>query len=201
MVAAFATTSSGLTVLFLFLAAWTDERALIAVPFLMLYRRRVYPALSSLAVYVAVRLCFVAICSYPAGATGVGLAVLRSQVQIAPLAVWSGLGASWMVVVFAIAALIRRERMASALCFSTMVGVSMLAGMAVVDVTRGMAYCLPAVFVALAILSKCERVRRVEHLTATGALVSLLVPTFYLEGVTGLWSLTPLPLQLIRWFT
>jgi len=71
--------------------------------------------------------------------------------------------------------------------------------MVVVDVTRGAAYCLPAVFVALAVLGRGEPVSMVERYAAVSAAVSLAVPTYYLEGGNGFWWLYPLPVQMGRW--
>jgi len=75
----------------------------------------------------------------------------------------------------------------------------MAASLAVADVTRSMAYCLPAVFVAVAALSSSEGTKRVEQVAALGAAISVFVPTYYLEGNAGLWWLYPLPVQIVRW--
>jgi dihydrodipicolinate synthase/N-acetylneuraminate lyase len=75
----------------------------------------------------------------------------------------------------------------------------MVASLAVADVTRSMAYCLPAVFVGVAALASSEGMQQIEQLAAIGAAISLLVPTYYLEGNAGLWWLYPLPVQIVRW--
>jgi hypothetical protein len=74
-----------------------------------------------------------------------------------------------------------------------------VASLAVADVTRSMAYCLPAVFLALAALSSSEGVKQIEKLAAICGVISVLVPTYYLEGNAGLWWLYPLPVQIARW--
>jgi len=65
----------------------------------------------------------------------------------------------------------------------------------VADTTRSMAYCLPAVFVALTALSP----KQTEKLSAIAAAISVVVPSFYLEGSAGFFWLYPLPLQIARW--
>jgi hypothetical protein len=58
-----------------------------------------------------------------------------------------------------------------------------------------MAYCLPAVFVALTALNP----KQVEKLSGIAAAISVVVPSFYLEGSSGFFWLYPLPVQIARW--
>jgi hypothetical protein len=74
-----------------------------------------------------------------------------------------------------------------------------LGAAALTDMTRGMAYCLPAVVVGLAVLAEREPLRNIERMAAFSGVISFLVPTFYVEGGTGVWWLYPLPLQIGRW--
>jgi len=212
LLAATATSSSLLATLFLFLAAWTDERALIASSFvLLLYifgntggiRRftvgKPAAVVVAAAEYLGIRAYLTAAHPYAFSVSGVGISVLRQQTNVIPLAIWSGLGGSWILVIFGLFTLFRQKRYLAATGFGAvllaMIGVSLAA----VDVTRGMAYCLPAVFVALAALGSSETAKQLERLAAICAVVSFLVPTFYVEGSSGLWWLYPLPMQIARW--
>ncbi len=183
--AAFATSSSWVGAFCLFVAAWTDERALIAAPFLMMHRSWGFGWL--VAAYAALRVLMVAGFGFPIGVAGVGWPVLAEQVQTIPLGIWSGLGGCWLMVGSAM-----RKRV----WFAGLVVLSMIGGLVVVDLTRGMTYCLPAVFVALSLLDR----REAERLSALGALISLATPALYLEGAAGLWPLAPLPVRIMRWF-
>lgn len=201
MTAAFAAPSTTLTALLLFLAAWTDERALVAAPFLVLCSERGKRAAVIFAVagYVSLRVGLTALYSYPAGPTAVGWSVLISQAREIPLALWSGIGGCWILMVFAIIGLFGRRRPWIALAFCSALAVSAVGGLAVVDMTRGIAFCLPAVLAALVLLSRGESTVRVERIAAVSALASLLIPPFYLEGATGMWWLSPLPMQVAHW--
>jgi hypothetical protein len=125
--------------------------------------------------------------------------VLSQQVNVIPLAIWTGLGGSWILVLLGLRALFRQRRYLVAAGFCGALAAMMLASLAVVDVTRSMAYCLPAVFIGLAALSTSEGIKRIEDLAAISGVISVLVPTFYLEGNGGLWWLYPLPIQMARW--
>jgi len=212
LLAALATPSSLLTAAFLFLAAWTDERALIASLFVFLLyacestgRLRRFLAGKPAAVvvaaagYIATRAYLTATHSYSLTAGGVGLSVLAQQTNVIPLAIWTGLGGGWILVVLGLLALFRQKRYLAAAAFCAALLAMIGASLTVVDVTRSMAYCLPAVFVALAALSNSQGIKRVEKLAAISAAISLLVPTYYLEGSAGLWWLYPLPMQIARW--
>jgi len=211
VVAACATSSSLLAAAFLFLAAWTDERALIASSFVLLLYTcqntgiwrfvtgKPAAVLVAAAAYLGTRAYLSVTHSYFFVTSGVGLSVLSQQTNVIPLAIWTGLGGGWILVVSGLVTLFRQKRyLAFAAFFAALIGM-IAASMAVVDVTRSMAYCLPAVFVALAALSASERVERIERMAAIGAAISVVVPAFYLEGSTGVWWLYPLPIQIVRW--
>ena len=217
LLAACATPSSILTAAFLFLAAWTDERALVASSFVFLLYASSFslsnetggvrrflagkPAavIVAAAAYLGIRAYLTATHSFVLAAGGVGFSVLSQQVNVIPLAIWTGLGGSWILVLLGLLALFPQRRYLAAAGFCGALAGMMLASLAVVDVTRSMAYCLPAVFIGLAALSSSEGIKRIENLAAISGVISLLVPTFYLEGNGGLWWLYPLPIQMARW--
>ncbi len=211
LVAACATSSSLLATAFLFLAAWTDERALIASSFVFLLYActgtgiqrflvgKPAAVIVAAAAYLGTRAYLTSTHSYLHAASGIGLSILSEQINVIPLAIWTGLGGSWILVFLGLLALLAQKRYLAAIAFSAaLIGV-MVASLAVADVTRSMAYCLPAVFVGLAALSSSEGIKQIEQLAGIGAAISVLVPTYYLEGNAGLWWLYPLPMQIARW--
>ncbi len=212
LLAAMATSWSILAAVFLFLADWTDERALIASALVLLFylciesgralRERVSkPAAVILATafYLGLRAYITATHSYVVATEGVGLTVLSHQTAIIPLAIWTGLGGSWILVAAGAFALFVQKRKALALGFCAALILMIGSSLAITDVTRGMAYCLPAVFVGLAALRTSENIEQIERLAAVGATISILVPTYYIEGSTGLFWLYALPIQIVRW--
>jgi hypothetical protein len=213
LVLALAAESLPLTAIWVFLAAWTDERALIASAFVFLFSigqagragvRSLFTGkraaiLAAWIAYFATRIYLTAAHSLTVSTGNVGLSVFRQQTNIIPLGIWSGLGGGWLLVAFAAAALLleRRYRMAAAFCGA--IGAITAAALLVLDVTRGMAYCLPAVFVGISVLSRSQPREDVERLAILSAVVALLVPEYQVQGSTGLYWLYPLPVQVIRW--
>ncbi|MGD0013564.1 MAG: hypothetical protein ABSD56_03940 [Bryobacteraceae bacterium] len=213
LVLAATTESFPLTAITVFLAAWTDERALIASSFVFLLSisqaERVGPRsflagkraaiLIAWAAYLATRVYLTAAHSLTVSTGNVGLSVFRQQTNVIPLGVWTGLGGGWLLVACGIAALLlaRRYRMTAAFCGA--LGVTIGLGLLVLDVTRSMAYCLPAVFVGLSVLSRSQPLEETESLAVLSGIVSLIVPEYHVQGRTDLYWLYPLPIQAIRW--
>jgi hypothetical protein len=194
LVAACATSSSLLTAALFFLAAWTDERALIASSFVFLLRGKRAAVIAAAAAHLGIRAYLMATHS-ELDVGGVGVAVLEQQLNVIPLAIWSGLSGAWILVAFGVSALFREKHYLAAGGFCGALAVMILASLFVADTTRSMAYCLPAVFVALTALNP----KRVDKLSAIAAAISLLVPSYYLEGSAGFFWLYPLPVQIARW--
>jgi len=195
LVAACATSSSLLTAALVFLAAWTDERALIAASFVFLLRRgKAAPIVVAAAAYLGIRAYLTATIS-DVDVGGVGFAVLEQQLNVIPLAIWTGLGGAWILVALGVIALFRDKRYLAATGFCGALAVMIAVSLLVADTTRSMAYCLPAVFVALTALNP----KQVEKLSGIAAAISVVVPSFYLEGSSGFFWLYPLPVQIARW--
>jgi hypothetical protein len=197
LVAACATSSSLLTAGFVFLAAWSDERALIASSFVFLFharRGKRAAVVVAAAAYLGIRAYLTATHS-DVDVGGVGVAVLVQQLNVIPLAIWSGLSGAWILVVFGAIVFFRERHYLVTAGFFSALAVMIAVSLLVVDTTRSMAYCLPATFVALTVLNP----KQIEKLSAIAAAISLLVPSFYLEGSAGFFWLYPLPVQIMRW--
>ncbi len=208
LVAACTVSSSFLTAVFLFLAAWTDERALIASAFVFLlyaicdrgsFAGKVAAVVVAAVAYLGTRAYLTATHAYPIAATGVGLSILSQQIKMIPLAIWTGLSGGWILVGLGLVTLFQQKRYIAAAGFGAALAAMIASSLVVVDMTRGMSYCLPAVFVALAALSGSKTVKQIERLAAIGAALSFVVPTYYVEGSAGLFWLYPLPVQIVRW--
>ncbi len=97
-----------------------------------------------------------------------------------------------------LAAAIRQHRYAMTAAFCALLTAAIASALMVLDVTRSMAYCLPAVFVAIYLLKDTPWLKRFAILSG---IVSFFVPTWYVQGNTMLWYIYPLPLQVVRWFS
>ncbi|HEY1497329.1 MAG TPA: hypothetical protein VGF49_22385 [Candidatus Solibacter sp.] len=187
----------------LFVAAWTDERALLAGLLVVVYaalRRepaRVIAIVAGGGVHAATRFWFANAYSLHTAFDGVGLAIFLKEFNIAPLGIWTGLGGCWLLVAAGMWVLLVRRRFAAALAFALALCVVIGAALVVEDVTRSMAYTLPAVFVGLIALVESEPPVAIERLASASAFICVLVPTYFTQSGNATWLL-PSVFQAIR---
>jgi hypothetical protein len=187
----------------LFAAAWTDERALVAMPLLCLFavarseRPRCLAVLAGSLTYVATRIWLAHVWALPTSLGGTGVAVLLHNLHIVPLGVWAGLGGSWILVACALTILAARRRYLEFAALLLGIGLVTASALVVEDLTRSMAYALPAVLVALNVLVRYETPHTVERIAQAAALVCVLMPTWFVQSGDASWML-PLPVQLLR---
>jgi len=202
------------TAMLVFLAAWTDERALIASPFIAFFAMtkdsnglrsfllgKPGAVVAAFVAYAGTRAYLTAAHSLVFTTGGVGPAVLRQQLNVIPLGIWTGLGGGWLIVGRSFLELWGQKRGVLTAGFLSLLGLMIIGSLSVIDVTRSMAYCLPAVLVGLRVLSQSQPAKNIERLAALSAAVSFIAPTYYIEGSMGRWWLYPLPVQLVRWLS
>ena len=121
------------------------------------------------------------------------------QINNLPAGCWTALEGGWLLVLAAAVVLARRRRF----LFLTMnlgaIAMVLTAARLVLDITRSMAYVLPALFVALDVLSEVESVPDLRLLCGASSLVSILSPNYYVEGVNLIYWNVPLPVRLLSW--
>ena len=187
----------------IFAAAWTDERALLATPLILVYaalrreRGRAVALALGAAAYGGTRLAFAAAYGLPTPWNGIGLAVFVRQFNMLPLGVWSGLAGCWVLVAAALGTLVLRRRYGIATAFVLTLAMIVAAALIVEDVTRSMSYALPAVFVALCALTESEPPEVVLRLAACSAAICVFIPTYWTQSGAATWLL-PALFQAIR---
>lgn len=199
----------------IFLAAWTDERAIFASSFVFLYylyeikkTGNLKSQVSNLgAILLALAAYFVTRFSiYPpdmisqyakAGLNGPGF--ILEYFNMIPMGIWTGFEGLWLLVIGSLVVLIRQKKVVFAglfiLCLAGMIWV----GHSALDISRGMAYCFPALFVAVKILAESEQAEDLNKLSLVAFVLSFLWPAYYAGGKTTIWWQYPLPIQLVRW--
>lgn len=208
-----------LIAMFVFLAAWTDERALLASGFVLLLwlteesngdtdgaRRLLNPkALAVVAgavLYLGSRIAVTLINDLPSGlGSGDGFGRAVDQINNFPVGLWTGLEGLWLVAVLAAAALVlRRDWLALFLLLATTLAVVLFA-ISVVDITRSMAYLVPVALASLPVLSRAVSPERLRRLLLAAATLSLAWPVYYVGGKDTILWVYPLPMQIVGWAT
>ena len=205
-----------LTAASVFLCAWTDERGLVASSLVYLYHvnrrhRRGHGEIASFfgplpmatvaawVAYFASRIAITRIYGMTTHAGGITVKGALEQINNLPAGAWTALEGGWLLVLAAIVVLVRRRRF----LFLTMnlgaIAMVLIVSMLVLDITRSMAYMLPALFVALDVLSEVESVPDLRLLCGASSLVSILSPNYYVEGANLIYWNVPLPVRLLSW--
>lgn len=200
----------------LFLSFWTDERALLGSFLVWLFHlldqspQKKFHLLSLLqlqpmsvvvgwATYAITRLYISVHFGLRTPVEGVGLRILLDQVNNIPMGIWTGLEGAWLLVLFAFILLWLQGKRIDLFLFLAFMMSIIGASLSVVDITRSMAYTLPAVFIALQVLSSVERIEDVRRYALLACLISILWPNYYAGGKHSIWWNYPLPIQIVRW--
>ena len=196
------------------LAAFTDERAVIAAGFVFIWwalhnpseRKGIKPFINvrSLAVLIAIFLYFAARLILMQTYGLISFNEARAEFQVfnqinnAPMGIWTGLEGGWIIILIALGTLLFKKRVLLLFLFLAVIFAQVIGALAVVDITRSMAYLLPALFVAIAILQK-ETNDDFQTIYLVSAIISLSWLTYYAGGKSSIWLFYPLPIQIIRW--
>jgi len=213
LAAAMATRRWYLVTLCCFLAAWTDERAIPAIAFVMLFHAvvesrdlgplkalrdpRVLGALGGVVLHFVTRLGASAVFDLHQP-SNLGTQYVKDQVNILPVGAWTGLEGLWVFVLLGAVVLFMARQWVLALAYLGLIGLVAVASIAVVDVTRSMAYLLPAGFVGIAVAARFCQPRLVRHAVYLAFGLSIAWPLYYAGGASTVYWAYPLPLVLVR---
>lgn len=185
------------------LAGFTDERALAAALLVALFqairpataspRLRVGGVVAGIALYAIGRLVLIELTDL--SIDGNGITPLAFW-ELGPAAAWAGLEGLWIAPFVAVAVLVARRRYL--LAAALVAGTAVILGIAVSvsDVTRSMAYALPAVFVGLAALAGTASAH-LRRAALAAVFASLLWPLYYIDGNTTIRLSLPLPVRIL----
>jgi hypothetical protein len=199
-----------------FLAAWTDERGLIASSCVYLYhayrqycgtgswisaclRRTPMGVILSWVAYFATRFALARAYHLTTTAQGVSAGIIIHQLNILPLGCWTALEGGWLLVFASSLILVQRRQFTFMAAYFLSISIVLAVAMMVYDVTRSMAYAFPAIFIALRILGDSENRRDLRALCTAAFAVSLLWPNYYVEGPMLIWWYVPLPVRVVKW--
>jgi hypothetical protein len=202
--------------LFSFLAAWTDERGLIASSMVYLYH--VYqrydtdgdrlsafftPAAMGVVIswfaYFATRYALARTYHITTPIDGTGVRTLIDQVNNLPMGTWTALEGGWLLVLASAFVLVKRRHFLFLTAFAGSLSIIIVVSMSVFDITRSMAYALPAIFIALEVLQNVETARELRTLCIIASTVSLVWPNYYAEYRSSIFWYTPFPLRVLKW--
>jgi hypothetical protein len=118
--------------------------------------------------------------------------------SVVPLGIWTALGGCWIFVLSGIIILLARKQYWLFAAFVASMCAVIGPALLVWDLTRSLAYVLPAVFIGLSLLAKNEDQETIERVCFIGATLSVIIPTYWIKDALIATWLYPLPIQLMR---
>lgn len=206
---AMAAESPAVSAVLVFAAAWTDERALAAsLPVFLfaavrsgrgklhaLYTGKAGAILLAWMAYFGTRLYLGVAHRLVVDSGGIGFGILARNVALIALGIWTALGCAWLLVAYGFLALMLKKRYSVAIAFGCALGSIMGVAFLTLDITRSLAYCLPAVFIGMSAASENESREKLEALAGLCALISFAIPTHFVQDGGVTWLL-PFPAQM-----
>lgn len=213
LVGAMATRRVALVTVGCFLAAWTDERAIPVVAFVMLFQHfaesrdvtwrtawkepRVLAAAAGIALHFVTR--FAAAAAFDVQQpSNLGLTYVEEQMSILPIGLWTGLEGFWLVVAAAAVILWQAGQRLIMVAYVGLIATIGVGSIAVVDVTRSMAYLFPAALAGAAVLARLAKPSVLRGATYLGFALTAAWPLYYAGGAFTLYWVYPAPLALLR---
>jgi hypothetical protein len=204
--------------LFALVAAWTDERALIALSLVYLYHvyrreRRGHHWLASYCgptpmaiiaggvAYLVMRLAVARSYQMTINPIGITPKTVIAQINNLPMGCWTALEGGWLLALAAMMVLARKRRIAFLFFYISAIAVVLFVSMAVWDITRSMAYALPAIFIAVQVLQEVESIPDLRVIFAVSSAVSILWPNYYAAMSHDIYWNVPLPVRVLKWFS
>lgn len=197
------------------LAAFTDERALIASPMILLWwqlfeNRLYHGSFSSLVKlnwraiavflgilsYIGLRLFIAQRLGFVSPTGDVGISILARQYNMYLFGTWTAFEGFWIVVFMALFFLLYSGRHWLLILVIITALPSFVAAHLVIDITRSMIYALPLLIVCLKISSGVISSKNFDRLILASLLINLLVPTYWAFGGFAIESHNPFLLRL-----
>lgn len=202
-----------LVILFSLLAFFTDERALIASPLMLIwflvrssdknnfsfqdlfrFTSKVFTLLVSWLLYGALRYFFATHFGLHSGTGGTNM--FAKQVNNFLFGAWTGLEGFWLIIFLGFILLYVNRSWSLMFVTAAAMLLVMVIAFSVVDITRSVAYLFPAVFIFLELLRKNESAEFVRKISLFTFLICLF-PTYYTDGEGAIWFFYPLPVRVI----
>jgi len=190
------------------MTSFTDERGLIASSLVFVYwyihesneKRKLFTKYTSSVVlggviYLILRLFLSCFFHLSTQSGGIGFNVLASNLNLLPLGTWHGLEGNWMLVLIALFTLIFNKDKLTLLFFILSISIVLITGSLVADVTRSMAYVIPALFISILIIQKNDSLMFMRRLSVIVLLICFIYPA-YNSGSNNIveWNY-PLPIR------
>lgn len=193
-----------------FLSSWTDERGLIASSIVYLFwmyskdssgtkifNKQTIAILVAWITYFISRYFVAVIFNLPTHTVDV-LHYFIEQTNNLPIGVWSALEGNWILILISLFILFKQKKYLFSVFYISTISILLFVAMSVNDITRSMAYLLPAMFLSLLVIKEVETKKIVRQIILLAVIISFIYPAYISAGDYHINWNYPLPLQLLR---
>lgn len=183
--------------LFIQLACWTDERAIISSLLIFLWWKlkeegilnfkdffkvkfNSLSVLIALVFYVIERLSLSAITNLHTPLSNVGLKPLLDDVDFMGMAIWTSLEGFWILVIVSLILLWKEKKVALFTTAISLLTILALGSFSVFDKTRSGSYMFPIIFISIYILKNYFSLKDVRIILLIVASICFLFPSYYI---------------------
>lgn len=200
-----------------FLASFTDERALVAMPLILLYLivresnikeldlkflikgdRYSWAVAASCIAYTVCRLLLAQIFGLKTNSADEHIWLIGKQIDSWAIGLWTGLEGFWLVIIAAGMILLLTKRYAALLATGVAALMVFLVAANVLDITRSMAYMFPLAILSVCIIEKTEK-KHANYLYFAAMIISAL-PSYNIVEESTFTMFHPLLVQILRMF-
>ncbi len=192
---------------FCLIAAWTDERALIVLPIIMLFKQiennksgdfsfknlcRLNKAsifvLSSIGLYFIVRGTLMLFYNMHTPNASADLSTLKTNLPVIGFGFWTFFEGFWLIILVALIYMIYNKNYMLALFILLQIIISSLVSFSVFDITRSGSYLVPILFVTCIYLKEKMEIKEINLHLFAGFLLTFLFPAYYIIGTLGMYQ-------------
>lgn len=191
------------------LAAWNDERGLIATCLVFAWHlfssysisykiTRITAILLAWIGYFLVRIYIEHTYNITTPTAAADLNEFIDNINNMPLGVWTALEGSWLLVIVSFAYLLNKRRFFELLLLSGGYLIIIFVALCVDDITRSMCYLFPAIFLSIRTIQQFGEEGELKDIMYKALLLSAIFPSISACNHSGIMWQFPFPLQALR---
>jgi hypothetical protein len=198
------------------IAAWTDERGLLAcslvfvwwkmqendkISFTSLLKPQKFSlaVIAAIAAYAIVRIFLQKQYGMHTATGMVGLEVLQTQFNMIFFGLWTALEGMWILFFMSLIVIYRSKNWWLGIGISLSMIILISLSYLVVDISRSLMYLAPLTFISLLVLCRTENKAYLRKTVLISMVVCILVPTYFAEGGFRIEGANPVFFKVLDW--
>lgn len=182
--------------LFSFLAAWTDERAFLALPIVATYHstnlfsgfkifkipKQSYAVIFSFFLYIVSRLFLTIFFDLQTPTSNSIIRTFKNNLPFINIGLWGIFEGLWLIIIISFFYMIQKKNYSLLLVILFEFLILMIIAFCVYDITRSLSYIVPTIFISVSYLQKIISINKMHIYMFIAMVFSFLYPSIYIIG-------------------